>query len=133
MPWTERLSVGIDTIDDQHKMLFEKADQLFEAGKNQKAKEFISELLDFLDEYTKKHFKEEEQYMLRIKYPELENQKKLHKEFIEQLGKLKSDYASSGGNVVVIITANQMVLKWLTNHIGIEDKKIGEYVKSMKA
>jgi hemerythrin len=33
-------------------------------------------MLDFLDEYTKKHFKDEEAFMVEIRYPELEAQKK---------------------------------------------------------
>ena len=45
--WTENLSVGVGTIDEQHKMLFKKADELFEAGKNGKAKDYISQLLAF--------------------------------------------------------------------------------------
>lgn len=75
MAWNESLSVGVDQIDEQHKELFKRVDQLFEAGKNQKAKEYIGELLDFLDDYTKKHFQEEEQYMQRIQYPEYNMQK----------------------------------------------------------
>ena len=60
MGWTEDLSVGVDVIDQQHKIWFEKANQLFDAGKNGKAKEFIAQMLDFLDEYTKMHFRDEE-------------------------------------------------------------------------
>jgi hemerythrin len=57
MPWTQNLSVGISMIDDQHKMWFEKAEALFDAGKNNKAKEYVGELLDFLESYTKKAFR----------------------------------------------------------------------------
>ena len=74
--WTPDLSVGVDLIDEQHKIWFEKADQLFEAGKERRAKEYIIEMFDFLDEYTKQHFKDEEEYMTKIKYPEIDSQKK---------------------------------------------------------
>jgi len=133
MGWTEDLSVGVDLIDQQHKIWFEKANQLFDAGKNGKAKEFISQMLDFLDEYTKMHFRDEEKYMLSIQYPEYETQKKLHTNFIAELAKLKSEYAKSGGNIAVIINANQMVINWLIQHISTQDKKIGQYVRSHKA
>ena len=130
--WTPDLSVGINLIDDQHKIWFEKANQLFDAGKNGKAKEFIAQMLDFLDEYTKKHFHDEEQYMLSIHYPEYDTQKKLHTAFIAELAKLKQSFQESGGNIVVIINANQMVINWLTNHISTQDKKIGQFVRSQK-
>ncbi len=130
MPWTQNLSVGISMIDDQHKMWFEKAEALFDAGKNNKAKEYVGELLDFLEDYTKKHFADEEVYMQKIQYPGYAEQKQAHTAFIAQLSKLRSDYNSSGGNLLVILNANQMVLEWLTKHISNMDKKIGEYAKT---
>jgi len=132
MPWTPSLSVGVDLIDDQHKTLFEKADKLFEAGRNKSSKEYIRELLVFLDEYTKKHFADEEKYMLSIKYPGYAEQKSAHTYFINQLAKLRSDYEASGGSLPVIINANKMVLDWLTQHISVMDKKIGAYAKTLK-
>ena len=123
MPWTPSLSVGVELIDEQHKTWFEKADKLFEAGKNNQAKEYVGELLDFLDSYTKKHFADEEQYMLSIHYPGLEEQKRAHTAFIAELTKLRSQYKESGGNLTVIINANKMVIEWLTKHISNMDKK----------
>jgi len=129
MPWTPSLSVGVELIDEQHKAWFEKADKLFEAGKNNQAKEYVGELLEFLDSYTKKHFADEEQYMLSIHYPGLEEQKRAHTAFIAELTKLRSQYKESGGNLTVIINANKMVIEWLTKHISNMDKKIGDFVR----
>lgn len=129
--WTSDLSVGVDSIDKQHQIWFQKADELFGAGQQGKAKEKIAQLLDFLDEYTKIHFRDEEKYMLEIHYPEYNIQKQLHTGFINELAKLKKEYEQSGGNVVVIINANQMVVNWLVKHISSQDRKIGQYVQSM--
>jgi hemerythrin len=128
--WTSNLSVGVASIDDQHKKLFQMADQLFEAGRNNKSKEFISEMLDFLDKYTKQHFQSEETYMKSIGYPALDNQKKMHSDFIDALAKLRNDFAESGGNILVILNANQMVVDWLLKHISGEDKKIGDFART---
>ncbi len=129
MPWTPSLSVGVNMIDEQHKTWFDKAEKLFEAGKKNQAKEYIGELLNFLDDYTRKHFADEEKYMLSIRYPGYDEQKKAHTAFIAQLDKLRNDYKNSGGNISVIINANQMVVEWLTKHISNMDKKIGEFAK----
>ena len=130
MPWTPNLSVGVEEIDAQHKTWFEKAEKLFEAGTNNQAKAYIGELLDFLESYTKKHFADEERYMQRIRYPQYEEQRAAHAAFITQLQKLRGDYAASGGNILVILNANQMVVEWLTKHISNMDKKIGVFAKS---
>jgi len=133
MEWTPDLSVGVSAIDEQHKIWFKKANDLFEAGQKHQASEYIGQLLNFLDDYTKKHFHDEEQYMLKIQYPEFDAQKKAHTAFIEQLQKLKREYSESGGNILVIINANQLVLGWLTSHITNMDKKIGLYAKTLQA
>ena len=129
MPWTSNLSVGVKMIDDQHKTWFEKAEKLFEAGKNHQAKEYIYKLLAFLDDYTKKHFKDEENLMQKIGYPEYPLQKKLHDEFIAKISEMRKDFLVSGGNVSLIISANQLILDWLIGHISVLDKKIGDYVR----
>jgi len=129
--WTPDLSVGVEKIDSQHKMLFEKADQLFSAGKNGKSKDFIAQMLDFLGDYTKQHFRDEETYMASIRYPELAAQKKAHNDFMAEVAKLKKDYKESGGNILLIINSNQMVIEWLTKHISLMDKKIGVYAKTL--
>lgn len=130
MPWHESLSVGIAQIDEQHKEWFRRAENLFEAGKQGKAKEYIGEMLEFLDSYTKKHFADEERYMQQIGYPGLDEQKKAHAAFISQLAKLRDDYESSSGSISVIIAANKIVIDWLTKHISNLDRKIGEFVRS---
>ena len=84
----------------------------------------------FLDEYTKQHFRDEEAYMEEIRYPGLDAQKKAHASFVDELSKLKKNYNEGGGNILVIINANRMVINWLTNHIRSMDKKIGEFVKT---
>lgn len=130
MPWTADLSVGVSPIDEQHKKWFEKAEKLFEAGRNHQAKEYIGELFDFLEEYTKKHFADEEKYMLSIRYPEYNEQKNAHTNFIIQLEKLRNDFKESDSNILVILNANQLIIDWLTQHISKMDKKIGQYVKN---
>jgi len=117
-------------IDEQHKEWFDRAEKLFEAGRNRRSKEYIGEMLEFLDQYTKKHFSDEEKFMESIGYPELEAQKKAHAFFVERLAQLKKDYEESGSNIVVILNANELVGDWLINHISRMDRKIGEYVRS---
>lgn len=46
--WTPDLSVGVKHIDDQHKIWFQKANELFEAGRQQRAKEYVNTMIDFL-------------------------------------------------------------------------------------
>ena len=80
-------------------------------------------MIDFLDEYAKQHFRDEEAYMEEISYPEIDVQKKAHASFVNELAKLKQNFNEGGGNILVILNANRMVINWLTNHIRSMDKK----------
>lgn len=130
--WTPNLTVGVDFIDEQHKGIFEKAGELFAAGQRGEGKAFVLQMLDFLDEYVNTHFKDEEEYMESIKYPDLEAQKKAHANFMEELERLRKDYTESGGSLVLMVKANKMIVDWLVKHISIMDKKIGEYTAALK-
>ena len=70
--------------------------------------------------------------MASVNYPELEKQQTMHRGFIGELDKLEKDYIDSGSNIAVIMNANQMVIDWLVKHIANEDKKISDYVRTMK-
>jgi hemerythrin len=105
---------------------------LFEAGQKGEGKGFMLQMLDFLSEYTKTHFRDEEKYMESIKYPELEAQKKAHAYFEQELAQLRKDYTESGGSLVLLVKANKMIVDWLTKHISSMDKKIGEYAAALK-
>lgn len=123
--WTPSLSVGVKLIDDQHKLLFEKINKLFKEVRSGANDELVMDALNFLDEYTKTHFGDEERYMQSINYDRYDIQKSMHTGFIGELEKLKKAYIKSGRNPTVILNANKLIVDWLTKHISFEDKKIG--------
>lgn len=92
----------------------------------------LIEMFDFLDDYTKTHFKDEEKYMQNINYPELSYQKQMHEIFIKKLSEIRKEFEKDGVNIVVILNSNQLILDWLTKHISVADKKIGEFAKKQK-
>ena len=125
--WREDLTVGVGPIDEQHRELFKKADELAEAARSGKGSEYVSGLLGFLEDYTRFHFGEEETYMAGIGYPELAAQKAMHADFMKQVAALREEFARSGGSFSIVVKANQTVVGWLIRHISFEDKKIGRF------
>lgn len=126
--WTPNLTVGIDRIDDQHKMLYKKVNELFDACQQRKGKQVIGDILKFLDAYTKMHFSEEEKYMQSINYPGYAQHCIYHKEFIVEIEKLLKQFNESGNSLVVTLSVNNLVVNWLNQHISKEDAKIGTYI-----
>lgn len=58
--WTDNFSVGIDSIDRQHRRLVELNDQLFQAIMNDKGMQVVMTVLEELTEYAVSHFDYEE-------------------------------------------------------------------------
>ena len=98
-------------------------------GKKGQAKEEIASLLLFLDEYTKKHFADEEKYMASVNYPELEKQQTMHRGFIGELDKLEKDYIDSALSVADSFKYYVKSTKILSDQVV---KNQSDFIKYMK-
>src|SRR5512146_188324 len=91
MEWSEKLSVGIKTIDSQHKELFKRINNLVRAIKEHRCRAEIDGTLKFLDDYARVHFTEEERHMREAGYPGLDEQREQHKKYLTSLAELKAE------------------------------------------
>ena len=82
----------------------------------------IVHVLKDLKSYTDKHFSDEEEYMERIRYKDIEVQRLAHRAFIEKLNHV--DLESIDNNQEEYLEELINFLEWLKNHILKMDKKI---------
>ena len=68
----DNLVTGNETIDTQHKELIDRIQNFVTACQNGNSKVKAIKMLDYLDEYTDFHFKEEEKLQEKSGYPERE-------------------------------------------------------------
>ena len=128
--WDNTLSVGVELIDEQHKMLIQKLYSLSEAIEKGAGELETVKALDFMTNYTDFHFSAEEELMEKHSYPELENQKEKHAEFKGYLKQLVEDFQEEGPTKAFVNSVNVYLINWLIKHIKGEDLKIGEFLKS---
>ena len=69
--WNPGFSLGVPSLDDQHKRFIELANSILHAVKNKKEPRHILSFFSKLREYTVYHFSDEEAFMRSIGYPEL--------------------------------------------------------------
>ena len=50
--WTADLATGVDEIDNQHKELFQRINNLLEACNHGKGKEEVKKVISFLEDYV---------------------------------------------------------------------------------
>lgn len=120
--WNDRLSIGDDYIDSQHKKLIELIGAIPE---NSAAHD--PDLLTEAMQYAASHFSSEEKYMAKIQYPGLAVQKGEHKKLMIILQEYRKEYEKGKTN---LYSFRQFMFRWVRDHIMDEDRKIGLFVKA---
>lgn len=133
--WSEDLSVNIPIIDEQHKKLISYLNELYTHMKVGKGREIIGDTLTKMIEYTKFHFKTEEDFFEKFNYPDREDHEKEHKNFIDKVNKIYNDF-NNGILSTSITTITSTVIdtfnflyQWVSNHIKKIDKKYEPFLK----
>jgi hemerythrin len=122
MEWNDKMSVGVETFDSEHKKLVSMLNALFDAVQAGKGKDVLGKTLDGLIDYTKSHFAREEQYMLKCGYPDLATHKKEHEDLAKQVLDVQKKY-HGGSTATLSMEVMNFLKNWLIKHIQGTDKK----------
>jgi len=127
--WTDDLETGFARIDEQHKELLKKVDDLLTACQNGHGKEAVADTIKYLERYIKEHFRDEERVQKENAYPEYNVHKLEHEKFLKDFEELKADFEKEGASLPLVVTTNRVVVTWLMNHIKKTDKALAEYLR----
>ena len=115
MDWSIELSLGIKSIDDQHKELINLINILAEGMSNGEGPEVLADIFDRLIVYTDFHFQGEEKLFRHFGYPKEEEHKKKHEDLISQALTLQKKFKS--GDLTISTETLNFLINWLKNHI----------------
>ena len=124
--WKDEYSVGIDSIDQQHKKLLNLINQLQTAVDYSTGEEFERDALDELVDYTKTHFSYEEGLMRDNDYPDFEPHKAQHEKMFKKVGEVLAEYEQD--HDTAMSNAAEYLKDWLINHINGTDKKYSSFL-----
>ena len=124
--WKDEYSVGIDSIDQQHKKLLNLINQLQTAVDYSTGEEFERDALDELVDYTKTHFSYEEGLMRDNDYPDFEPHKAQHEKMFKKVGEVLAEYEQDHDTAMQ--NAADYLKDWLINHINGTDKQYSSYL-----
>jgi len=123
--WSEQFSIGIEKIDQDHKVLVSLVNRsiviLNSGGQDNKE---IQNILDELLDYTQYHFKREELLMKVCEYPGLIKHQQVHQLLIKEVRRRIKEHE------IGVLTAKELqhfLADWLKNHILGMDKVIEPY------
>jgi hemerythrin-like metal-binding protein len=122
--WTDNNMLNIPIIDEQHRVIVATINSLYYFNQKGRGDEIFTSTLKILEEYTRLHFKTEEDLLLETGYPDFDRHIELHRNLAGRTHTYKAD------NIDIIGTLSFLKIWWL-NHINVEDRKYAEHVLKM--
>ena len=122
--WEDKYSVNISMLDEEHKKIIDTINALTVAQQQNYTLDKVAEIINDIITYKKEHFKSEENYMIKFKYPEYQSHKEEHVKFLERITfyhnrLILNDYIVEN-NIFDIL---KYFKQWITEHIQTVDKK----------
>ncbi len=121
--WSKMLSVGIDVIDEDHKVLLALLNRARYTCRGGEIAE-CNIVLKSLKKYVETHFIREEALMAICKYPGLENHRQVHQLLIKQVQNMQRDL--NDGKLSAYELA-AFLSSWLIEHIQGMDRAFAPY------
>lgn len=129
LKWNDDFLVGLEKIDNEHKMIFNSINNLLLEIENGKSKEEISKALDFIEDYIARHFKEEENMLINRNKKAYKIQYEQHEMYKKEIVKLRHDFQKNGIKYVLAVETQRIIGIWCSNHILKIDKELLTLIK----
>ncbi|HEY1406239.1 MAG TPA: bacteriohemerythrin [Spirochaetota bacterium] len=126
--WSDQLSVGVKHFDEEHKKLISFVNDLNHALVVGSAQKTMGDILHNLLEYTKIHFRHEEEYMLLHDYGNFAAHKGEHDALASQVVDFYDRFKSGKGSFSIELLI--FLRDWLVNHIQGTDMKYRAFFES---
>jgi len=118
--WTDELTVGIETMDVQHRHLVDIINNFDEALRKGKGSRILNEILNDLVGFTQEHLADEEKTMLAAGYEGLGKHQAQHRQLLQKVERFQFEFNAEDSRVTG--TAHEFLKNWLTSHILLDDK-----------
>ena len=126
LKWDESYSVGVQVIDDEHKLLIAMINKAYDSVTNMEEDKILEELVKDMCAYAIIHFATEDSLMNKYGYPAAEVHIKMHASFAVKAEALNNMVSS--GDIVEPVKVFKFLADWLRGHILKTDKDLGVFL-----
>ncbi len=131
LKWSDWHEIGIPSIDDQHKNLFEALNRLHDAIQSDEGEAFVARTLAFLVDHTVTHFQDEEAQMALAAYPGLAEHQAEHSLMLKRVDEAQTQYLTDHSSMKAL-ALGEMMATWAVQHILSMDELFAEAVKAKR-
>lgn len=119
--WDPELEVGVEVIDNQHKILFDLGNDLINAVNTGANMRIIDILFSVITSYAYRHFETEEELLVQLGDKNVGEHCQQHYKLLKQLHDYKIEYNNGREGDVDLAS---FLKSWLTNHIKTSDREV---------
>ena len=127
--WDQKLETGITEIDEQHRLIFRKADAVLEAVAAGEAGPEVKRTIQFLADYAALHFETEERYMRAAGFPEADAHAEIHARINRRIMEVAAEFNAHGASQSLVADVDAMMRGWLTMHIMEKDRAVADWIQ----
>ena len=128
LPWRDSFKLGIRSVDNDHRMLFELVNNFERSVRKKESTARVTNTLSALEDYVAEHFAREEKYLAAAKYPMTQAHHALHQNLKQDLDFYKRSYVS-GPESFNTAEFLGFLRDWLKDHILSDDQAYVPWVK----
>ncbi len=129
--WSDDFLIGIEELDYEHRRLVEDIDTLHRDLVADVEMNRIEDTLGRIHARMQAHFALEERFMLLHEYPHYPEHKAEHERLLDEYTELMTKFEREQ-NLDDLEATQDVLSKWIVNHILSSDKKMSLMVKSAK-
>jgi hemerythrin len=127
--WTEKMSVGVALLDDEHKRLVSLLNDLHDGIVSGHGTERLGRVLDGVANYARIHFAHEEEFFAQSEYPAAAEHIKEHESMTRMVADIQDRYKKGKFDALSLETLN-FLKDWLQNHVLGSDMNYTEHLNA---
>ena len=124
--WKDEYNVNVSIIDEHHKKFVQILNNLNRMIREEPCKDNVSDIFFALANYAEHYLLQEEIYFKNYKYPNFQQHKAAHQNFIDRIIRFREDYEKHEPDVCVEMS--EFLQDWFRQHILEYDRDAVEFL-----
>jgi len=126
--WKPEYDLDIPIVDEQHRGIVTIINSLHYGMQNNYVSGILMPISEMLQDYTRIHFRLEEEFLEKMGFPDLDGHRALHRELAIQLDEVRKESIQKKDPHQLM----RFLKSWWMDHICKEDRQYGDYYLELK-
>lgn len=125
--WCDDYCLNIEVVDAPQQQMLKLMNQLNEMRENDSDVRSIAEALTEMTEFARNFFRSEERMLNRFNYPEYQEHRKEHRDFIKNIIMFRRWFAEDAAKLTDDVF--EFFRVWVSHHILVSDQRYAPFIR----